>query len=234
MNQHIQVPKMNLREEGLATIDPYVYACIKRFMNTHTREAFPNKSTLIKVSGLNKRVLLESINRLEKAGYISVDRANGKSNVYKFNAYKQFEIFSYDFLDNHNLTPKEKAYLVASQQFMYKNDSTLTGQISFPTEKFAECIGLSLPTLRKYETSLKEKNILSLIPSKREGSSGLPVDIRSYDFQEMVNIIACKFQEHDKAIEQNSYDIKVLQQTVEELQKKLARYEKLQNTEIIL
>lgn len=234
MDQHIQVPKMNLKTEGLEINDPYVYACIKKYMNQHTKEAFPSNNTLVKVTGLASKTIIASIARLEKAGYITVVREYGKTNIYKFNDYKQFEIFSYDFLDNKNLDPKEKAYLVASQQYMFKNDSTLTGQISFPTEKFAECIGLSLPTLRKYEASLKEKNILSLIPSKREGSSGLPVDIRSYDFQEMVNIIACKFQEHDKAIEQNSYDIKVLQQTVEELQKKLARYEKLQNTEIIL
>lgn len=121
MEQHIQVPKMNLKQEGLLITDPYVYACIKKFMNNETKQAFPSNKTLVEISGLNSKTIMASINRLEKAGYFTIKREMGKPNIYTFNDYKQFEIFSYDFLDNPDLTPKEKSYLVASQQFMFKN-----------------------------------------------------------------------------------------------------------------
>ena len=60
MEQHIQVPRMHLKEEGLITIDPYVYACIKKFMNSETKEAFPSNKTLVEVTGLASKTIIAS------------------------------------------------------------------------------------------------------------------------------------------------------------------------------
>lgn len=35
--RHVQVPTMDLKAEGLANTDPYIYACIKKYMNTSTK-----------------------------------------------------------------------------------------------------------------------------------------------------------------------------------------------------
>lgn len=234
MEQHIQVPKMNLRREGLTINDPFVYACIKKFMNNETKQAFPSNNTLVEVSGLNSKTITASINRLEKAGYFTVKREMGKPNIYTFNDYKQFEIFSYDFIDNPDLTPKEKSYLVASQQFMFKNAETMQGKISLSADKFANGIGLSLPTLRKYENSLKEKEVLTTVPIKRDNATGLAVEARLYDFDKILNVIACKFNQHDQQIAQNTHDIKMLQDTIIQLQKRLDSYEKKETPQIIL
>lgn len=222
MEQHIQVPKMNLKEEGLTINDPYVYACIKKFMNNETKQAFPAIDTLVEVSGLSNKTIVASIKRLEKAKYFTIKREMGKPNIYTFNEYKQFEIFSYEFLDNPDLTPKEKSYLVASQQYMFKNANLLQGKITLSSEKFADCVGLTLPTLRKYEKELKKKEVLTTIPIGRNNWHGLAVEARYYDFTKILNVIACKFQEQDQKIEQNSKDIETLQQTVVELQRQLS------------
>ena len=234
MEQHIQVPKMNLQQEGLTINDPYVYACIKKFMNNETKRAFPSNSTLIKMTKLSSNTITASINRLEKAGYFTIKREMGKPNIYTFNDYKQFEIFSYDFLDNPDLTPKEKSYLVASQQFMFKNSDTLQGKISLSADRFAEGIGLSLNTLKKYESSLKDKEILTTVPIKRDNSTGLAVEARLYNFDKILNAIACKFNQHDQQIAQNTHDIKMLQDTIIQLQKRLDSYEKKETAQIIL
>lgn len=91
---------MELQEDsGLNYIDPFVYACIKRFMNEKTMIAFPSIRTLMETSKLSQHLLQESISRLEAAGYIKVNKQFGKSNTYLFNKDTQFEIFSYGFLD---------------------------------------------------------------------------------------------------------------------------------------
>lgn len=142
-------------------------------MNAQTNQSFPSNKTLVALSELTSKTITASINRLEAAGYFTIKREMGKPNIYTFNSYKQFEIFSYDFLDNPDLTPKEKSYLVASQQYMFKNQDSLQGKITFSAEKLAEGIGLTLPSLRKYEQSLKEKEILTTLPIKRDNATGL-------------------------------------------------------------
>ena len=77
--QHVQVPKMNLKEEGLESIDPFIYASIKRFMNEETKIAFPSMTTLVKITGMCKSAILKSIERLKDAHYINIIREFGKS-----------------------------------------------------------------------------------------------------------------------------------------------------------
>lgn len=56
---------------------------------------------------------------------------------------------------------------------MFKNQDSLQGKITFSAEKLAEGIGLTLPSLRKYEQFLKEKEILTTLPIKRDNATGL-------------------------------------------------------------
>lgn len=234
MDQHIQVPKMNLKAEGLEMNDPYVYACIKKYMNQHTKEAFPSNSTLVKVTGLASNTVIQAITRLEKAGYLSVKREHGKPNIYTFNDYKQFEIFSYDFLDNPDLTPKEKSYLVASQQFMFKSPELAQGKISYSSDKFAGLIGLTPKTLRKYETTLKDKEVLTTVPIKRDNATGLAIEARVYDFEKMFNLVAMKFIETDNRLDEHEHEIDFLKQQIEFLTGELKAMQQKKKEDIIL
>lgn len=231
--QHVQVPKMNLKDDHLNNLDPYVYAWIKRFMNNESKQAFPSVQTLCNKTGLYRETITASVDRLEAAGYIKVIRQLGKPNIYVFNDYKKFEIFSYDFLDNQELTPKNKAYLVASQQYMFKSPKTNSGSIKFDTRKFANMINLSLPTMRKQEKELQDKGVLVINPTNQlelieaDGqiipSTGLYIDERIYNFNNFCNVLALKFLEQDEKIDKNTDDIAVLKDELSDTKTKLAK-----------
>lgn len=229
--QHVQVPTMDLKSEGLAHIDPYVYACIKKYMNMSTKQSWPSNSTLTKISGLSPKTIIEAIRRLEKGGYISVQREYGKSNVYTFNDYKKFEIFSYDFLDREDLTPKEKALFITLQPLMFKDDTT--GVITYNTKNLADKIALSVNTLKKHESCLKDKGLLEMQPYKLDNSTGCPVYLRSYNFDQWSNLVALKFMEQDERLDSHEEELKRLKQQVEFLTKELQK-QKMEDAEIIL
>lgn len=209
--QHVQVPQMHLKSEGLLHNDPFIYACIKRYMNNTTKTAFPSINTIVKDTQLNKQTILNSIDRLSKAGYLQIIKTLGKVNEYKFNDYKKFEIFSYEFLDNPNLTSKEKAYLVATQQFMFKDSESNTGTVKFDNTQFAEAIGLSISALKKREKELQKDNILTLVQSNQKEliqidniripSTGYNICYRLYDFNEFCNTLALKFNQIDDRVD---------------------------------
>lgn len=219
--QHVQVPTMDLKAEGLLNTDPYVYACIKKYMNTATKKAWPSNSTLVKVSGLSPKTIIEAVRRLESAGYFSVEREYGKSNVYTFNDYKKFEIFSYDFLDREDLTPKDKALFITLQPLMFKDQTS--GTITYSTKTIADKIALSVNTLKKHEAFLQEKGLLDIVPYKQDNATGLPVYLRTYDFDKWSNVVALKFMEQDDRLNDHDHQLKRLEDEIAFLKKELAK-----------
>lgn len=229
--QHVQVPTMNLKEEGLETIDPFIYASIKRFMNNETKIAFPSMTTLVNITGVSKPTLSKSVERLHAAKYITIIREFGKSNKYLFNDYKKFECFSYDFLDMPELSYTEKAYLVVAQPYMFKDSENETGTIHFDQETFADILGLSVPTIRKVERHLKELHILDLKPTSQKElmkvghnkyipSTGLSINDRVYSFPAFCNEISFKIQEHDERLDAHEKQIQAIQKKNQELEMK--------------
>lgn len=249
--QHVQVPIMEINQSLLFS-DPYVYACIKKYMNKTTKQAFPSVATLVKDSGLNKKTILAAIDRLEKEGYIKIEKKHGAKNIYQFNDYTKFEIFSYDFLENPNLSPKAKSYLVILQHEMKKDPVTGIGNIQYNRVQIAEKLGISQPTLRKIETELLDSQILSFTETNTlelmktpTGEiiplTGLKNCIRSYDFSVMLNAIALQFLKQGKEIketkeitiqtqietQQNTEDIKKHDARIAELESQVANYKKM-------
>ena len=96
-------------------------------MNGKTLEAFPSLDTIKKDSGCSLPTIRKTIKNIVKKEYISLSN-RGRQIVYKFNNSKSFEPFSYEFLDNKNLTKAEKLQILCTQQFMYKNNGI--GKIS--------------------------------------------------------------------------------------------------------
>lgn len=120
--QHCQTPNNMTAEQNLDPIDVLVYTYLKAHMNQQTKQAFPSVRLLANETKLDVRTVQKCLNHLENAGDIIVHRSKGKSNVYEFNPKsKNFEMFSYKFLyENDNLTADERAYLIVTQQYMYK------------------------------------------------------------------------------------------------------------------
>lgn len=231
--QHVQVPIMDVSAGcKLNLVDPYIYAQIHRFMNQHTHKAFPGIETLQKITGLTKPTIIGAIDRLEEADFISVRREYGKQNFYIFNEYKKFEIFSYEFLDLPDLTPKEKSIMIVLQSHMFKSETN--GVITYNTQKIADLLNITVKTLKKYEKKLIEKGILSLVPYKRDNATGIPVLSRCYDFEAFSNSIALKFVEHEQRLDNQEHNIQRMQQRIDELESQLKKLTIKQQAEIVL
>ena len=233
--QHVQVPTMHLKEESLSFKDPYVYAWLIRSRNHQTGVCNPGLEWLTTHTKLSKPTVLESISRLEKAGYIKVIRTFGNSNHYEFNDTKKFEIYSTDFLDNDDLSINAKSYLIVAQPMMFKNQQTNQGKITYSAEDLTQKMNASLSTIKRAEKELQSKDVLTIVPiSKTDGTTGLARAERLYDFEEYFNTIALKFIETDSRlknlentkVDKADYDklleaVKQQQQTIEELKKEL-------------
>ena len=136
--QHVQLPNDMTVNENLTPQDLLIYVAIKRYMNKDTKEAFPSLQTICAKSGASINTVRKCINNLEAQDYFKIEK-RGRQNYYIFSDYQKFEPFSYDFLDKEDLTFTEKAYIIASQQYMFKDEKGI-GKISYTNSELSEKI----------------------------------------------------------------------------------------------
>lgn len=223
MKQHVQLPNDMTMCNNVIPRDLLIYASIKRYMNKETKEAFPSLATLSKVSGCSVNVIRSTIENLVKLDYISI-RKEGRKNIYLFNSYKEFEPFSYDFLDKEDLTWQEKAYIIASQQFMFKENGE--GKISYNNREMAEKLNISEKSVSRYNDALERKNYLSIIQTNAK-KDGVIINEKFFHLDELGQAVVFILQDHDKKINENTKDIeelkkdmKILMRENEELKNK--------------
>jgi Mn-dependent DtxR family transcriptional regulator len=216
--RHIQLPNDMTETKDLSPKDLLVYVCIKSFMNKETKECFPSLETIVDLSGISKPTVRKSIDKLKELKYISV-RRDGRKNVYKFNPYKNFEPFSYAFLQKKDLTPNEKAYLIATQQYMFK-DVEGEGKISYSDTQLSEKINLSYNSITKYNKSLKEKGYLDIIKmGVRDKESGIFINEKIFHLNELEQAIIFTLQNHEDRISTSEKKIEFLERQVKMLLK---------------
>lgn len=115
--------------------DLLIYLYIKSHANSKTKESFPSLETLRMESGASVNTIRGCIKNLEAANKIKI-RKEGRKNIYTFTNFNDgFEPFSFKFLDKKGLSFLEKAYLVASQQYMFKEDGE--GIIKYSNKKLS-------------------------------------------------------------------------------------------------
>lgn len=183
--------------------DLVIYAYLKKHYNHITKESFPSFQTLSDESGISKPTVMKCVDRLEKAGYISITRVK-KVNHYTFSDINKFEIYSFDFLEDPSLSTSDKAYIICMQPHMFKDSNLGIGKITYSELDIAERLGIDLRTLRKYETHLQQGDhpIMTLVPTKKKDPvTGLPVQERIFDFEAYNNVLALKFKQIDDALE---------------------------------
>lgn len=224
--QFVTVPNINLEKCGIEMSDVLIYAYLKKHYNRITKDSFPSFSLLAEESGISKPTVMKCVDRLEKAGYISINKIK-KVNHYTFSEVNKFEIYSFDFLDDTTTSPKDKAYMVCMQQHMYKNPDLEIGKVTYSELDIARMLKIDIRTLRKYESSLQHKDnpIMTIVPTqKRDPQTGLLIEERIFDFAAYNNLLALKFQEVTD-------DISALKEDYKRLQKRIAELEKEKNTE---
>jgi DNA-binding transcriptional ArsR family regulator len=208
--QHVQLPNSMTATKELDPKDLLIYVCIKRYMNKITKECFPSLDTIVNISGVSKPTVRKSIDKLKELEYIEV-RREGRSNIYKFNSYKNFEPFSYAFLDKPDLSPNEKAYLIVSQQYMFK-DIEGEGKITYTDSELAEKINMSYNSIVKYNKSLKEKGYLDIIKtSKKDAVTGLMVQEKMFHLNELEQAVVFALQNHEERIGKTETKVEALE-----------------------
>ena len=130
----------------------------------------------------------------------------------KFNNKKQFEPYSYEFLDRRDLTFTEKAYIVATQQFMFKDGDSEVGKISYTNKELSALINMPESTISKNNRSLETKGLL-------EGAS---ISTKQFKLRELDQLFVWKFKEQDEKLQQHTDKIAALEKHVAELEKALA------------
>ena len=157
--QHVQVPN-DMGTKNLTPKDQLIYTIIKSHDNP-TKGCFPSLQVLSKESGASINTIRDSIARLKEAGYIKTE-LRGRKTYYTFDPYKKFEPFSPDFISNPNISFTTKSYLIASQQFMYK-DVENYGKMTLSNVQLSKEINMPESTIRKCNNELVSKEYLTII-----------------------------------------------------------------------
>lgn len=237
--QHVQLPNNMTIHNELEPGDLLVYVTLKRHMNRETKECFPSLQLLSKECNYSVPTIRKSIALLVKTGYINVRKA-GRKNIYNFNTYKNFEPFSYNFLDHTEIESNEKAYVIVSQQHMIK-DSNGVGKMSYTGEELGKLINVSARTIARLDKSLEEKGFLTITRTNKISPSGIVIKEKFFKLDELGQAIIWTLQKHDDDIEKlkissesNERDLKVVLREVDELKKEIALLKNEKNNEIIL
>lgn len=231
--KHVQVPN-EMQKHNLNLYDHLVYASIKRFQTKTIKNPKVSVKDIRTVSKLPREQIIKSIYNLQNEGYITViNEGRGHINQFKFDEYKKFEPFSYDFLDNEDLTAKQKAYMIVLQQKMFKTVQG-KGKTTLTNEEIAKETGLSSYEVKKLNQALKEKGYLSILSSKEiDPTSGLKKDIKVFDLEKSHQMIIWFLQQHEAKINLHEEQITeqrehILQQG-EDLQEIATRITNLEN-----
>lgn len=215
--KHIQLPTEN---SDLEPKDQLIYLSIKRFMNSKTRRAFPSLKTISEVSGASIPTIRKSIERLEQKEYIKIIK-KGRGQEYEFNKYKEFEPFSEDFLDKKDLSFTTKAYLIASQKYMFKDVEGI-GKISYTNKDLSNKINMSESSISRSNSELESKGYLTILNNKSfDLESGCNKTTKIYNLNKLCQGIIWVLKNHEDRInnieEQANNNTKLINMLLEKI-----------------
>ena len=204
MEKYVIYPHPDGKQPDLDPKDKLIYLAIRRYMNKSTMEAFPSYSRITEDIGAASKTIKKSVDNLVKEGYLET-RKEGRKIIYKFNNDKKFEPFSYEFLDKKDLSFTEKSYIVATQQYMFKDNDA--GKIQYTNKELSNLIKMPEATISKCNRSLEEKGYL-------EGASEL---IKRFSQDKLNLLFVYKFAEQDQKIQDNTNEISKLKEEMKKL-----------------
>lgn len=215
ITQHVQLP--NDMVPLLEPQDLLVYVSLKRYMNNETKESYPSLQTIADNCGASIPTIRKRIKNLEDKRYIET-RKEGRKKYYKFLKYTNFEPFSYEFLDNQNLTFQEKAYQLAAQQYQFKEDGY--GKLSLTNKELSEKINMPESTISKCNRSLMNKGYLDIVQTRKQ-NSGIIIKEKFFHLDEFGQAVVFELQKQREDIDKNTENIEKLQAEVDSLKKDL-------------
>lgn len=219
INQFVILPKKEVGDQ-LQKYEILIYVAIRRYMNKDTMKSYPSLDRIQKDTGVSKATIIKIIKNIINKGYMQQESKKGVGAIYTFNNEKSFEPFSYEFLDNENLTKAEKLQILCTQQYMFKDNGV--GKISYSDNELAEKTGLNRNTIAKTNQSLMQKGFATQVTlATRDPETGLINKETIYHLDEIGQAIVFKLKEHDDRIVKNEEDIESLKKDNELLRREL-------------
>jgi DNA-binding transcriptional regulator YhcF (GntR family) len=208
IKRHIELPTT----EGISDITPQdqlVYLGIRSFMNKDTLEAFPSQETIAERVGCCRNTVRKCIQNLVEKDYLKI-RTEGRKQIYIFNKLKQFEPFSYEFLEDKSKSFTKRATLAATQRYMTGKE-TGVGKVTYTKMELAKLINTPYSTLVR---TLRELTEDGLIVNKKlpSGQQQMQFQLEKYH-QGIVKILLNheeRIEAHEERIEANEDDIQIL------------------------
>lgn len=225
--QHVQI-----HVDHYSTIKPndlLVLANIKRHMNKKTRMCNPSMQLIAKQSGFTIPTVSSSIKRLELAKEIIIHRSTNKANIYEFPLNAEFEMYSFEFLDNPALSKDEKAYLIGFQSCAVKNKAGFMGT-TYTNEQIGKMINMSERKIKSLNKSLRQKGIFSEITCMSRNEAGFNKVMKTIDMKmigQAIILMNDKIEQHSIDIEQNKSEIRENKAEIEEIKAQLEEVIKL-------
>lgn len=225
--QFVQLPTDKI--DNLEPKDKLIYLCLKRW--DHDGIAKVPISALATQSGASAPTIRKIIKTLADNNYIKIiPGEKGDMNSYEILDYNKWEQFDYTFLDNKNLSFKEKAFMAATKQYLQKDNEI--GKTTYDPTKLAGLINISPTTVYRINQSLKKKQVLVEVKTKsKDPETGCCKTEYIYDLGKMG--IVPILQAHEEAIQdiQNhnaiiDKNVEYLIQEISELKKELASTKK--------
>lgn len=183
-SQHVQVPDPDKEKRELKPIDYLVYANIRRFMNKDTKCCWPSLTTIANTCDCSVPTVRTSIKRLHKEGLLDIIKRKGQSDMYRFkDLLKNFERFTPEFLDNPELTAEEKAYLIGLHSQSFKNEDFAV--TTYSNKELSENLNIPERTIRYYNKSLQDKNIMTELATSLKDEAGFSVAAKAVDMHKI-------------------------------------------------
>lgn len=219
--QHLQVSKKAVKDNKLSLNDMAVYLKIGLYKNKENK-AYPSLQKLAEDTKLSIPTIRKCINNLVEIGAIKVIKDKRK-NIYEFLDPEGIEMFDYAFLKNENLTAQEMAFVAKMQPNMFISKNL--GVIKNTNSELSKLTGVSLSTIKRYQSMLFDKGMLNIDKDKK-----------IYFLDELGQFILCLLKDHEDRIKNNEEEIKNLKDSIKELVKSeiQKQLKKKDNEEIIL
>ena len=222
--KHTEVPNeiSNLRDRNqLEHGDKIIYATIRRYMNKETRDCFPAISTIAIKLNCSKTKVLSAIKRLLDTKLLE-KHIDGRKNHYYFPLTefdKHFEMFTDEFLDL-DLPLNVKEYYMDIQPFLYGKETGI-GKCSFSNAELARRTGWTNISIKKYNSILIERGLLSEEVSDQTDEAGLPIIQKNFNLTGL-NQAVLWVRAVTEQIVTNTEDIEELKKEVAALKKELS------------
>ena len=214
---HVQLPNNATKDSELTAKDWLIYLYIKSYKKSPNAEIFPSLEVLHQRSGASINTIRKCIQNLVDAGKIRVIK-KGRSNYYEFlDKYDKFEPFSNEFLDKKDLTFLEKAQLVVSQQYLFKNPETGDGVTNYSNRQLAEIIKMPESTIRKNLNSLINKGYVEIKEVKDE-FTGLVTKQKIYHLTKLEQAIVFILKNHEDRLNSHEEELNNQKEKLEQLE----------------